>query len=322
VRKEATGWKVKVIDFGLALPQKVVETSRKGSTARQKETIVGSSVAGTLDYGAPEQMGRRKEPVGPYSDVYGWAKTCCYALFGTTQPLMKHWMSVPEPLAELLGKCLEEDPKQRPAGFAEVLRGLGMREGSVAPASPVPVGREQEFDLEGHAGEAVAARIATTTRKKPKKSLVPWVLCGVPTLLCVALMVFGLVLGGGKKDGPESAERGNNSAGVKNANVRVTYAGPVRVQRGRSTLVEFKVQRENYDGIVHLELEGVNEGCDKGYVTNDSHSRGGAGCHGAQPKNRRTSTPARHDRPHFKSKLAVLSPDFTSNVNPECWWSA
>jgi tetratricopeptide (TPR) repeat protein len=95
VRKEGTGWKVKIIDFGLAMPQKVVETSRKASKAMQKETMIGSSIAGTLDYGAPEQMGRRKEPVGPYSDVYGWAKTCCYALFQTTQPLLKHWSSCP-----------------------------------------------------------------------------------------------------------------------------------------------------------------------------------------------------------------------------------
>ena len=37
---------------------------------------------------------------------------------------MKHWSSLPRSLAELLEKCLEEDPKQRPAGFAEVLKGL------------------------------------------------------------------------------------------------------------------------------------------------------------------------------------------------------
>ena len=124
VRKEAAGWQVKIIDFGLAMPQKVAETSQKASTARQRETMIGSSIAGTLDYGAPEQMGRRKEPVGPYSDVYGWAKTCCYALFQTTQPLMKHWKSVPEPLAELLETCLEEDPNNRPQGFLEILTAL------------------------------------------------------------------------------------------------------------------------------------------------------------------------------------------------------
>ena len=37
---------------------------------------------------------------------------------------MKHWSSLPRSLSELLEKCLEEDPKQRPAGFAEVLKGL------------------------------------------------------------------------------------------------------------------------------------------------------------------------------------------------------
>src|SRR5262249_28750917 len=129
VRKEATGWKAKVIDFGLAMPQKVVQTSQKGSTARQKETMIGSSIAGTLDYAAPEQMGRRKDPVGPYSDVYGWAKTCCYALFQTTHPLLRHWQGLPAPLARVLGECLEEDPSRRPRSFAEVLQSLAQPAG-------------------------------------------------------------------------------------------------------------------------------------------------------------------------------------------------
>jgi hypothetical protein len=161
VRKEETGWKVKLIDFGLAMPRKVVETTHKATTARQRETMIGSSIAGTLDYSAPEQMGRRKEPVGPYSDVYGWAKTCCYALFQTTQPLMKHWKSVPEPLAELLEKCLEEDPRQRPARFSEVLNSLGIRKGPD--------------------DAAVAARIVSEQTKRTKgiKSLLPWILGGV-----------------------------------------------------------------------------------------------------------------------------------------------
>jgi uncharacterized protein (TIGR03067 family) len=188
VRKEATGWKVKIIDFGLAMPQKVVQTSQKGSTVRQKETMIGSSIAGTLDYGAPEQMGKRKEPVGPYSDVYGWAKTCCYALFQTTQPLMKHWKSVPEPLAELLEKCLEEDPKQRPARFAEVLKGLDT---GVASSASVPVVPERGFDFERPEREAVHAPRGRTTRKPPKKSLLPWVLGGVGLL---TVLLLGLVV--------------------------------------------------------------------------------------------------------------------------------
>lgn len=177
VRKEASGWKVKIIDFGLALPQKVVESSQKASTARQKETMIGSSVAGTMDYGAPEQMGRRKEPVGPYSDVYGWAKTCCYALFQTTQPLMKHWKSVPEPLAELLGKCLEEDPKQRPAHFAEVLQGLATGDVPTAPAVP-----EQPRNEALSKGRAIP--------KKSGKRLLPWALGALGALALVIALVI------------------------------------------------------------------------------------------------------------------------------------
>jgi tetratricopeptide (TPR) repeat protein len=166
VRKEATGWKVKIIDFGLAMPQKVVETSRKASTFKQKETMIGSSIAGTLDYGAPEQMGKRKESVGFYSDVYGWGKTCCYALFQTTQPLLKHWSSLPRSLAELLEKCLEEDPKQRPATFAEVLKGLDSGGGASTPALLVS---EPGFDFERPEREVVAApraKIATTNPRR------------------------------------------------------------------------------------------------------------------------------------------------------------
>jgi hypothetical protein len=228
VRKEATGWKVKIIDFGLAMPQKVVQTSRKGSTARGKETMIGSSIAGTLDYGAPEQMGKRKEPDGPYSDVYGWAKTCCYALFQTTQPLMKHWKSVPEPLAELLEKCLEEDPRQRPAGFAEVLKGLdtGVASSAVAPIVP-----EQGFDFERSEREVVATATLPATRKKPKKSLLPFVLGGVGLLGVALVGVFGFVLGGPKKEGPEVAGRGKEK--VAAVAERGKEEGPAVADRGK-----------------------------------------------------------------------------------------
>jgi WD40 repeat protein len=204
VRKEAAGWKVKVIDFGLALPQKVVETSQKASTVRQKETRVGSSVAGTLDYGAPEQMGRRKEPVGRYSDVYGWAKTCCYALFQTTQPTFRHWQSVPEPLAELLGRCLEEDPKKRPQGFAEVLKGLDTGAASSAAASVVP---EQGFDFDTPQRQAAATAAVLARTKKPKKGVLPWVLGGLGLLAMALVVVLGFMLGGPKKKGLEGAGR-------------------------------------------------------------------------------------------------------------------
>ena len=67
--------------------------------------------------------------VGPPSDIYGFGKTCCYALFKTPQPLRKHWREVPEPLADLLEQCLGETPAERPVDFGVVLQRL-------EPASP------------------------------------------------------------------------------------------------------------------------------------------------------------------------------------------
>jgi uracil-DNA glycosylase family 4 len=125
-------WQVKLIDFGLALRRTGRETMLATST-----TLVGSSIAGTLDYAAPEQMGKLAGvPVSPSSDVYGFARTCCYALFQTPQPLMRHWRSVPGELAELLERCLEELPEQRPQDFAAVLAQLAPPE---APKAPAPV---------------------------------------------------------------------------------------------------------------------------------------------------------------------------------------
>src|SRR5262249_6606252 len=88
-------------------------------------TLAGSSIAGTLEYAAPEQMGKLKGvAVGAYSDVYGFAKTCCFALFGTPQPTFQHWQKLPPNLADLLGRCLSEQPRERTADLAAVLREL------------------------------------------------------------------------------------------------------------------------------------------------------------------------------------------------------
>jgi serine/threonine protein kinase len=120
VRKGRDGLRVQLIDFGLALRQDALRDSMKCNS-----TLVGASIAGTLDYAAPEQLGRLPgvQP-GPYSDIYGFGRTCCFALFQTTQPSLKHWTSVPRAIADLLGRCLGEKPEDRPPNFTEVLRGL------------------------------------------------------------------------------------------------------------------------------------------------------------------------------------------------------
>jgi uracil-DNA glycosylase family 4 len=118
--ESAAAWEVKLIDFGLAMRRTGKETLLATS-----ETLTGSSIAGTLDYAAPEQMGKLPgASVGPPADVYGFGKTCCYALFQTPQPLLRHWRSIPARLAEMLETCMEDQPSRRLPDFQTVLARL------------------------------------------------------------------------------------------------------------------------------------------------------------------------------------------------------
>ncbi len=139
------GWQVKIIDFGLAVTHQAV-----GSTARQVDTlngtVVGQSIQGTLDYGAPEQMGKWPGvPVSFASDVYGFGKTCCYALFGTPNLSYQDWKELDGPLAGLLGSCVNERPEKRLPGFQEVLQRLDQMLRPLVQVVPLPsrAGREE-----------------------------------------------------------------------------------------------------------------------------------------------------------------------------------
>jgi hypothetical protein len=123
VRKEGGRWEVKVIDFGLAMRQQSIETSIAARSAGS--TIVGDSVAGTLKYAPPEQLGElRGVPPGPYSDVYAFGKLCCYALFKTTEPTRRQWSAIPAELADVLDRCVEQDLHYRHPDFGPVLQVL------------------------------------------------------------------------------------------------------------------------------------------------------------------------------------------------------
>jgi hypothetical protein len=79
-----------------------------------------------LQYAPPELLGRLPgvKP-GPSGDVYAFGKTCSFALFGTPEPRLRHWRSIPPEVAEVLEKCVEEDLQDRsadadrPAGHSE-----------------------------------------------------------------------------------------------------------------------------------------------------------------------------------------------------------
>jgi serine/threonine protein kinase len=194
---------VQLIDFGLALRQDSLRDS-----VRHTETLAGASIAGTLDYAAPEQMGKLPgTPAGKYSDVYGFGKTCCFALFGTPQPLLKHWQSVPAQLADLLGLCLAEKPAERPVDFGVVLRCLGHVEGTVgyglagdraAPRGPKtpaePPGAWEERRPPKAAPSRTPAFVADrpAPRRSHRSGIPPW----FPGVLAAGglLTVLGIVL--------------------------------------------------------------------------------------------------------------------------------
>ena len=137
LRRQGSGWEVRLIDFGLALRTATVRNTTVNGDALGR-TLVGGSVAGTLDYAAPEQMGKLQDmPVGKYSDVYGFGRTCCYALFRTPHPGPQHWDLLDRPFKYLLGRCMAEQPKDRPADFDAVV--AEVRE--MAVTQPPPAAR-------------------------------------------------------------------------------------------------------------------------------------------------------------------------------------
>ena len=138
-RRSRNAWQVRLIDFGLAVRRQTLHKTLVNVSAGGA-TIVGASIAGTVDYAAPEQMGKLSGvAVGPRADIFGFGRTCCFALFGTPQPLRKHWKGVPSELGDLLEACLAERPDDRlgrscrrsPA--VDARRSVGSRRGG-APA--------------------------------------------------------------------------------------------------------------------------------------------------------------------------------------------
>src|SRR5262249_28280472 len=168
-------WQVQLLAFGLALKRSGLETMRATT-----HTLSGSSIAGTLDYAAPEQMGKLPgATVRPCSDIYGFARTCCYALFQTPQPLLRHWRSIPAQLAELLESCLEDQPAQRPQDFRTVLEKLAALSPKPAksvsaptpPPSPAPVQLPVVADQGGSSSTKPVAEMTRQEREQELASL-------------------------------------------------------------------------------------------------------------------------------------------------------
>lgn len=166
VRKDGDRWSVKLIDFGLALPYDRLS----GSTA--SGTLRGESIAGTLDYAAPEQLGKLPNvPVSRASDVFGFARTCYFALFGTPYPKAKHFERLTPAWRQLLDDCTSDLPHERPADFPSVLeRWPGSPQATrVVPTAPPGASGRQLWDQIVHQASqmftSAFSRHATETKR-------------------------------------------------------------------------------------------------------------------------------------------------------------
>jgi formylglycine-generating enzyme required for sulfatase activity/tetratricopeptide (TPR) repeat protein len=149
VRQREGDWDVKVIDFGLAMRRETIETSMEVQSAGT--TTMAESVAGTLRYAPPEQLGMviggKRVAVGTYSDVYSFGKTCCQALFGTTQPTRGDWRGVPDSLADILEECIVESVARRQRDFGPVVEALRQVDPTIPQTVPVRPEREEKLAL-------------------------------------------------------------------------------------------------------------------------------------------------------------------------------
>jgi hypothetical protein len=102
--------------------------------------------------------------------MYGFARTCCFALFQTSQPLYKDWARLPHDLCGLLQKCLADDPKDRPADFTEILDSL-TRRAQPEKAARKPGKSKPILELEGNEAAILDDFCAADALKKMAEKL-------------------------------------------------------------------------------------------------------------------------------------------------------
>ena len=143
VRRDSDRLQVKLIDFGLALRPTTLG-GKVSTDGPQAHTTVGKSIAGTLHYAAPEQLGQGGE-VGPHSDVYGFGRTCYFALLGTSEPDDVEKDSLPEPWRKFLSRCTGRKLAHRLADFAAVLAELNALKAAMSIPKAQPAERAVEL---------------------------------------------------------------------------------------------------------------------------------------------------------------------------------
>ncbi len=114
IRRKVSGFSGVMTNFGLPLKRSFYEFPIK-NPSHLSLTQFGRTLSNSLDYVAPEQVGKRPDPVSPATDVYSLGKLACLALFATPHPALNHWRLAGVGLAGILHDCIQEDPARRPS---------------------------------------------------------------------------------------------------------------------------------------------------------------------------------------------------------------
>ncbi len=122
VSEEAGSLMPRLIDCGLSVPSRTLVGYRTG--VHESQSLLSRILEHTMLYAPPEQKGLNRGSLGPTCDVYYFGKLSCFALFGRTEPLERHWQSVPANLEALLKSCTAESIDARPTDFTEVVGAL------------------------------------------------------------------------------------------------------------------------------------------------------------------------------------------------------
>jgi len=121
--KKTSDVSVKIIDFGLSQiatslrDEMVVQQSRSGLS------MFGQAIFGTLDYAPPEQRGLSQYgSPSAKSDLYAFGVTM-YRLFSGKEahPFRERYLPNVAELRDILGDCVENDPKSRPSSVRELV---------------------------------------------------------------------------------------------------------------------------------------------------------------------------------------------------------
>jgi len=165
--------RVKVLDFGVAK----VSPSAGDEGLTVAQTAIGS-VVGTVGYMAPEQV--RGEPMGPRTDIFAVGALLYELLQGA--PAFDG-----ETPAEVMTATLRSDPADLPSGVPEPVRQIVHRCLEKDPGERFQSARDLSFALRRLAGSSTAAlRLATQPRRAD------WRLA----LALSALILGGLLAGG------------------------------------------------------------------------------------------------------------------------------